>query len=224
MICNTNCITTLSGDDFRGRIGEFLGGCQKVVVGNTDTIFTMGENAPLEKIESKISELKENINQTINPHEIKYLRDRISKLSGKVSIIKVGALVEAELNEKIARVDDAVCAVRSAKEEGVIAGGGVLLNSAFELDLDAVTKMAIQAPYLKILSNAMVDVEELPDLNYPFGYDVKNFKVVDMIEEGIVDSSKAIKNAFLNAISVSNMILMTNNVLTHKRSEYGVER
>ncbi len=217
MICNTICITTLSGDDFRGRIAEFLGSCSKIVVGNTDTIFSKGENAPIEKIESKIKELKKNIEKTINPHEIKYLRERISKLSGKVSIIKVGALVEAELNEKIARVDDAVCAVRSAKEEGVIAGGGVLLKCASELDLDIVTKKSIQAPYFKILSNAMVDGNSLPDFNYPFGYDVKSFKMGDMIKSGIVDSSKAIRNALINAISVSNMMLMSDNVLTNKR-------
>ncbi len=217
MICNTNCITTLSGDSFEGRIAEFLGGCAKVVVGNTDTIFTMGENAPIKKIESKIKELKKNIEKTVNPHEIKYLRERISKLSGKVSIIKVGAFVEAELNEKMARVEDAVCAVRSAKEEGVIAGGGVLLKCASVLDLDNVTKKAIQAPYFKILDNALVDVNLLSDLKYPFGYDVKDFKTVDMIEAGIVDSSKAIRNALVNAISVSNMILMTDNILTIKR-------
>jgi chaperonin GroEL len=217
LICNTNCITTLSGEDFKDRFAEFIGTCSKVIVGNTDTIFSMGENAPKEIIESKITELKSNIEKTINPHEIKYLRERISKLSGKISIIKVGALVEAELQEKIARVDDAVCAVRSAKEEGVVAGGGVLLKSASELDLDPVTKEAIKGPYYKILANALV-IESLPDFEYPFGYDVINFEAVNMIEAGIVDSAKAIRNALINAISVSNMILMTDNVVTQKRN------
>lgn len=217
LICNTNCITTLSGEDFKDRFGEFIGSCSKVIVGNTDTIFSMGENAPIEAIDSKISELKANIEKTSNPHEIKYLRERISKLSGKVSIIKVGALVEAELLEKIARVDDAVCAVRSAKEEGVIAGGGVLLYCASKLNLDPVTKEAIQAPFNKILDNALF-FDELSKIKYPFGFDVKSYKEVDMIEAGIVDSTKAIRNALINAIAVSNMILMTDNVIIQKRN------
>jgi chaperonin GroEL len=219
LICKTNCITTLSGENFSDRFMEFLGSCKKVVVGNTDTVFTAGENTAKEQIDSKIEELKENIKQTINPHEIKYLRERISKLSGKVSIIKVGALVEAELQEKIARVDDAVCAVRSAKEEGVVAGGGVLLKCASNLDIDKVTKKALQAPFYKILENAVVDFDKLPKFAYPFGYDVKEFKLVNMIDAGIVDSSKAIRNALINGISVAITILMTDNVITQKRGK-----
>lgn len=221
LVCNTNCITTLSGDSFTDRYAEFLGGCSKITIGNTDSIFNVSVNASFDEIESKISELKANIEKTSNPHEIKYLRERIAKLSGKISIIKVGALVEAELQEKIARVDDAVCAVRSAKEEGVIAGGGTLLNSASRLEgLDVVTKNALKAPFEKILSNANVTWDsDFLGLKYPFGYDVKNFKSVDMLEEGIVDSAKAMRNALINAISVSNMILMTDNVITHKREK-----
>ncbi|HEY6143752.1 MAG TPA: chaperonin GroEL [Flavobacterium sp.] len=224
LICNTTCITTLSGEDFRDNFAEFLGGCSKVIVGSTDTIFNISENTPTEIIESKIIELKKNIEQTVNSHEIKYLRERIAKLSGKISIIKVGALVEAELQEKIARVDDAVCAVRSAKEEGVIAGGGSLLNSASRLEgLDIVTKKALQAPFERILSNAGKTWDsDILALKYPFGYDVKEFKSVDMIEEGIVDSSKAMRNALINAMSVSNMILMTDNVITINRNQDGI--
>jgi chaperonin GroEL len=221
LICGTTCITTLSGEIFTDNFAEFLGSCSKVVVGQTDTIITPGENAPLEKIESKIQELKENIAQTENPHEIMYLRERISKLSGKVSIIKVGALVEVELKEKIARVDDAVCAVRSAKEEGVVAGGGMLLRCAKTLDLDPITKASISAPFERILKNADIQCMEVEEFEYPNGFDVENYKTVNMIEAGIVDSAKAIRNAYINAISVSNMIITTNNVLTAKRYSNG---
>jgi chaperonin GroEL len=224
LICNTNCITTLSGENFKDRFAEFLGSCSKVVVGNTDTIFTISDDASVVEIESKISELKSNIEKTINPHEIKYLRERISKLSGKVSIIKVGAVVESELQEKIARVDDAVCAVRSAREEGVVAGGGILLQNARYLKLDPVTRIAIQAPYNRILGNALVDIKSLQEAEYPIGFDVKTYKPVNMIEAGIVDSAKAIRNALINAVAVSNTILMTDNVLTKKRFQNDFQR
>jgi chaperonin GroEL len=225
MICNTNAITTLSGQMFMDRFAEFLGTCTKVVIGNTDTVFLNSENAPKEQIDSKILELKSNIKETTNPHEIKYLRERISKLSGKISIIKVGALVEAELQEKIARVDDAVCAVRSAKEEGVVAGGGTLLKEAAQVldyELDPITREVLLIPFTVILRNAFVDPTEFLKLKYPLGYDVKEYKKMDMIKAGIVDSAKAVRNAYINAISVANTLLMTYNVITYKRFKDGI--
>jgi len=172
-------------------------------------------------IDSKIAELDQIAKTTKNNLEKQYLRERISKLSGGVSIIKVGSIIESELQEKIDRVDDAVCAVRSAKEEGVLAGGGVALGDAsFRLNLDAVSTWALLSPLNKILENAnSSDKYELKA--YPIGYDVKNFKEVNMIEAGIVDSNKAIKNALINAVSASNTLIMTDYVVCNKRGTYG---
>lgn len=50
------------------------------------------------------------------------------------------------------------------------------------------------------------------------GYDVKEFKEVNMIEAGIVDATKAIKHALTNAISASNTLLMTSYVISNKRN------
>jgi len=50
--------------------------------------------------------------------------------------------------------------------------------------------------------------------SYPIGYDVKEFKEVNMFEAGILDSTKAIRNAYVNAVSTSNTLLMTDNVVT----------
>ena len=170
-----------------------------------------------EIVDGKIAEIKKLIETTDNSTETKYLRERIAKLFGGVSIVKVGSIIESELQEKIDRVEDAVCAVRSAKEEGVLAGGGVALIDAFmKLKLDKVTCNSINKPFNKILENASVK-DYISIDNYPNGYDVKNFKVVDMFEAGIVDSTKAIKHALINAVSASNTLLMTNAVLTNKR-------
>jgi len=55
------------------------------------------------------------------------LEQRISNLTGKLSIIKVGGLTPVEVKEKYDRYDDAVLAVGSAVEEGIVAGGGQAL-------------------------------------------------------------------------------------------------
>ena len=58
----------------------------------------------------------------------KHLTDRIALLSGGVSVIMVGAATEVELKEKQDRVDDAIHAVRAAKKEGILPGGGSALS------------------------------------------------------------------------------------------------
>jgi len=221
IICGTSMISTLDGDNFNGRENSFLGECEKITIGKTDTILVPVPGLNREKVDSKISELKELAKKTNFTLEKNLYLERIAKLSGGISTIKVGAITESELREKIDRVDDAVCAVRSAKELGVVAGGGVALMDCFrKLDLDIVSEQAIQAPFLKILSNAGITNENMPDLaSYPIGYDVKNFKEVNMLEEGIVDSAKAIISAVKNSTSVACTILLIGSTITLKRQE-----
>lgn len=217
MICGTQILDSLQGDIFDGREAQFMGTCQKVVSGKSDTIVTPHlTDDVLDKMNSKINELEEIANNSKGQLEKKYLRERISKLSGGVSLIKVGSVIESELQEKIDRVDDAVCAVRSAKEEGVLAGGGVALFNSARLELDNVTSVSVCAPLNKILENAGIK-EDLNLGEYPNGFDVKNFKEVNMIDAGIVDSTKAIKQALINAVSASNTLLMSQYVVTQIR-------
>ena len=220
-LLGTQAITSLSGDDFQGREGEFLGECEKVVIGKADTIITPTKNKYIQEIvDGKINEIKEVIKTTKSQVEEKYLRERIAKLVGGVSVIKVGSIIESELGEKIDRIDDAVCAVRSAKEEGVLAGGGVALyNALLKINvLDEVTKTSLLAPFNKIILNANASLKIDGKLFfYPLGYDVKEYKEVNMFDAGIVDSTKAIKHALINAVAASNTLLMTDNILTNKR-------
>ena len=224
VLLGTQCITTLSGDDFEGRELAFLGQCEKIVIGKNDTIVTpIKDEAIQEVVNGKIAEIKSVIETTKNNTEKKYLKERIAKLNGGVAIIKVGSIIESELQEKIDRVDDAVCAVRSAKEEGVVAGGGVALNNA-RIKLKKIICeeifYSLRAPISRLLENAGKDYADISEKihDYPIGYDVKDFKEIDMFEAGIVDSTKAIKHAFINAVSASNTILLTNNIITNKRA------
>lgn len=222
-VLGTQAITTLSGDNFEGREGEFIGECEKIVIGKADTIITPVKNDYIQKIvDGKIAEIKETIETTKSQVEEKYLRERIAKLVGGVSIIKIGSIIESELQEKIDRVDDSVSAVRSAKEEGVVAGGGIaLMESSLFLSIADIAKNPLKAPFTKLLENASIDVMKMNTdffTKQNFGYDVKNFCEVNMFDAGIVDSTKAIKHALINAVSASNTMLMTNAVLTNKRA------
>lgn len=243
LVLGTEPITSLSGSDFRGREQMFLGTAQKVVSTKSNTIITPSLTVSKEKSLGKIQDLKSEIAESTSELEKNYLKSRIAKLTGGISIIKVGGITPSEVEEKIARVDDAVGAVKSAKEEGVLAGGGVALkNACIELEIDNVTLMAIKAPYRKILSNASFEPRqkikrtgidkwlyffkngfnhetEEDCKGYPFGYDVKEFKEVNMFDAGIVDATKVVRNALINSASASINLFMTDNVITLKRIE-----
>ena len=122
------------------------------------------------------------------------------------------------------RVDDAVCAVRSALAEGILPGGGLALWEAAE-DMgnkksiaDAILYEALQAPITQILCNAGTDWSpEFVD-KAGHGLDVKTGKSGDMIKMGIIDPNKVTKTALQNAISVANTILSTNAIVTMART------
>lgn len=235
MLCGTQLLSSLSGDNFIGREGEFMGVCKKVTSGKTDTIITPYANEEVqEKVQSKINELVEIAETTKNQLEKKYVKSRVSKLSGGVSIIYVGSIIESELQEKIDRVDDAVCAVRSAKEEGIVPGGGIALASIANKQFSDILAKSLKSPMIKILQNAGVKhnfnltwteknifgrkpILTEKYLNCGIGYDVKNFRQINMIEAGIIDATKGIKHSFINAVSASNTLIMTRFVVTNKR-------
>jgi chaperonin GroEL len=221
-LCNTQVIQLESGSYFKDNFMEYLGMCEDITITKRDTIITpMESQKPV--IESKIAELKEQLLSTDINLEKSYIKERISRLSGGVSIIKVGGYTESERKELIDRVDDAVCAVRSAKEGGIVAGGGCALFHISENkkgELDAVTYKAIREPLAQILSNASVENENvLAGFNYPYGYDVKDFEVVNMFEKGIVDARKVIVSALTNSISTATTLLMADHVITYARED-----
>jgi len=221
MVCGTNPITTLSGDVFTGREAEFIGNCKSILIGKSDSIFVSQDDMDRALLTGKIEELKKLSLASENMMEKKYIAERISKLSGGVSIIKVGGIVESEINERLDRFEDAIGAIRSAKEEGCVAGGGTFLVDALrELELDEVTKKAITAPMMKILSNAGIEFNLKNAPKYPSGHDVQKYEVGDMFKLGVVNVAKVERNALVNAASVANTILKLDYVLTNKR-DYG---
>ena len=197
------------------------------LTGNVGGISIASKLAPLNpnrdksKEQGVINELTAQILIQDNENEKNYLKERIAKISGGIATIRVGGITPSEVEEKIARIDDSVCAVRSAKD-GVVAGGGIALLSAYgNLSLDDVTSTSIQAPFLKIISNAGCKVSEATCADYPMGYDVKEYKEVNMFDAGIIDTVKGVKNALANAASASNNLLRTNFVMPFKRTENG---
>lgn len=228
LIVDLDTSTLLEGYDMEVLLGK----CDKVIVTKEDTVLFFNERPKKDGIDSKIEELNNVIKNSHNKLEIEYMQDRISKLACGVSIIKVGWSTEVELKEKLDRVDDAIHAVKAAKAEGVVSGGGIaLLNASYDVENKKgkmssgykIIREAIKKPFKTILDNAGVNTseieKELLTRQKSTGYDVKMYEIVNMIDSGILDPAKVIRLELENAASVATTILTTNVTITHKRDE-----
>ena len=143
-----------------------------------------------------------------------------------VAIIRVGASSEVEMIEKKHRVEDALEAVRSAQQEGIVPGGGMMLlrianNLAVNFDNEeqasalSIFKNALQAPFRTMAVNAGMSPDVtmwcIQDSEGFDGYDFATGSRTDLLEKGIIDPAKVTRCALKNAVSVAGTLLLTNH-------------
>ena len=183
-------------------------GVAKKAIMTKDTTTIIGEKNPKERIK----EIREQV-KTASQFDRVALESRIAKLSGGMAIIKVGASTETETNEIKDRVDDCIGAVKSALQEGILAGGGVSLVKL--ATKDTILDRAMLKPAKQIAENAGKDgsevVYKIKDTG--LGYNAETDVFEDLMEAGVIDSLKAERVALENAISVATMFLMVEVVI-----------
>ena len=217
-----------TGDDLSLIRMEDLGLANKIIIGKESSILIKDEEITPEIIE-RVAELREQQERLTAKHERDFINERIASLVGGIGCIQVGATSDIEQKEKFDRVDDSVCAVRSALQEGIVAGGGLLLAKLAKYQKDETTAGKIMtdvlmAPLTQILSNAGLDVDEVYNNDVlllggdHFGYNVVTGEMGDMFEMGVIDPAKVTSEALSNAISVATTILTTNAIVTHARA------
>lgn len=196
---------------------------------NTTTVVD-GEG-DYEKVDETIDKIKVEIQQTDDIHEAGRLQDRVTRLSSGVAIIRVGASSEVEMIEKKHRIEDALEAVRSAQQEGIVPGGGMTLlrvseninpNFATEEQSTALSifKKALEAPFRTMASNAGLspDVARLKvDSATEFeGINFSTGEKEDLKSSGVLDPAKVTRCALKNAVSVAGTLLLTNHSIVHR--------
>ena len=212
-----------TGDDLSLIRMEDLGHADKIIAGKDSTIIIKDGDVTIETRE-RVEELKEQQQRLTAKHEKDFINERIASLVGGIGCIYVGATSDIEQKEKFDRVDDSVCAVRSALQEGIVAGGGVLLyNIAQQYNgssiSDKIIKETLEAPLNQILTNAGLNTKDIysKKLKKNEGYNVVTGKHGDMFKMGVVDPARVTTQALSNAISVATTILTTNAIVTHAR-------
>ncbi|WP_250624729.1 chaperonin GroEL [Pinirhizobacter soli] len=205
-----------------------LGRAKRVVITKENTTIIDGAGEA-ERIQSRIAQVKAQIEETSSDYDREKLQERVAKLAGGVAVIKVGAGTEIEMKEKKARVEDALHATRAAVEEGVVAGGGVALIRALKAvenlkgdntDQDlgiAITRRALEAPLRAIVANAgeepSVIVAKVKEGTGNFGYNAANGEFGDMLVMGILDPTKVTRTALQHAASVAGLAITTEAIV-----------
>ena len=199
-----------------------------------DNTLICGGSGEISQIETRISEIKGQIELCDNDFDREELERRLAKLTGGIAVIYVGSATEVEMQEKKLRIEDAISATKSAVEEGIIAGGGVALLNC----IDCVSKLAdtlsgdektganiikhcLSAPIMQIAENAGINggviLEKVmlgQTKNTNYGYNALTDEYVDMIKSGVIDPTKVTRCAIENASSIASTLLTTNVLIT----------
>jgi chaperonin GroEL len=205
-----------------------LGRAKRIVITKENTTIIDGAGEA-EKIQSRIAQVKAQIEETSSDYDREKLQERVAKLAGGVAVIKVGASTEIEMKEKKARVEDALHATRAAVEEGVVPGGGVALIRALKAveglkgdntDQDlgiAITRRALEAPLRAIVANAgeepSVILNKVKEGKGNFGYNAATGEFGDMVAMGILDPTKVTRTALQHAASVAGLAITTEAII-----------
>lgn len=222
-----------TGDDLSLMSYEDLGHAAKVQVSRDKTIIVKSSlKVDQNVVSERVSQLWESLNSVTRKSDRDHILERIASLEGGIGVIYVGGNSDIEQKELYDRVDDAICAVRSALEEGVLPGAGKALYDISISGVLSLTPIAskehvtalnivcesIKAPLLQILENAGLNADNFDYSIEGHGLNLKTMEFGDLTKLGVVDPLKVTRLALTNAISVATTILSTNAIVTMARS------
>jgi len=198
-----------------------LGRARRITVNHKTTTIVNGAGKT-EDVDARANAIRSEIARAESDSDRDTLQERLAKLTGSVAILRVGAATDFEMNEKTARVENALHATRAALEDGVVPGGGVaLLRAQAALDaikLDepqrsgvAIVRRALEEPLRQIAGNAGMDgaavVGKVRAGDGAFGFNAVSLEYGDMMKAGVIDPTKVVRAALLYAGAVASEML-----------------
>lgn len=215
---------------------DMLGTADRIVVAKEQTtIVTDGKQQ--EAIDARIAQLRREEEEADTDFDADKCRERIAALGGGIARIKVGAATETELKDKKLRYEDALNSVQSARELGVVPGGGATLahlqntirdkiiaamDSEDEIRGAEIMISAMGAPAMQVAENAGVEgavvlakIQMLCEENgFGWGWDAATMEYCNLMERGVIDPAKVTINAIENSASVAGLVLTTECLVT----------
>ena len=214
---------------------DMLGRAKSVKVEKENTVIVDGSGDKA-AIDSRISQIRSQIEETTSDFDREKLQERLAKLAGGVAVVRVGAATETEMQEAKLRMEDALAATRAAVEEGIVSGGGSayihaskeVAKLAASLEGDEKTGAniilkALEAPLMTIAYNAGLEgaviVNKVRESEAGIGFNVLAEEYTDMVKAGILDPAKVTRSALQNATSVASTLLTTESVVSNIKED-----
>ena len=228
-------ISSELGYELKDTTMDMLGRAKSVKVQKENTVIVDGEGDK-EALQSRIAQIKKQIEETTSDFDREKLQERLAKLSGGVAVIRVGAATETEMKEAKLRLEDALAATRAAVEEGIVCGGGSayihaskeVAKLAASLEGDektgaGIVLKALEAPLYHIAANAGLEgsviINKVRESEVGVGFDALKEEYVDMVSAGILDPAKVTRSALQNATSVASTLLTTESVVANIKED-----
>lgn len=215
---------------------DMLGTAERIVVAKElTTIVTDGKQQ--EAIDARIQQIRREAEGVDNEFDKEKARERVAALGGGIARIKVGAATETELKDKKLRYEDALNSVDSARDLGIVPGGGACLahmqisleqqildamGSDDERQGAAILIRALSAPCMQVGENAGVEgavilakVQAMSlEQGFGHGWDARSMTYCNLFDKGIIDPAKVTINAIENSASVAGLVLTTECLVT----------
>ena len=235
VLSSAQVISSDSGLSLENIKIESLGKARRVIVKRESTTIISDSNK--KQVLVLCEHLRREFETSDSTYEKEKLRERLSKLSNGIAIIKVGGSTNTEMKDRKLRLDDAVNATLAAIEEGILPGGGSTLihiaDSILKWSKDSlqhdeligalIVEQALSEPLKRIAENAgkngVVVINRVKRESFGIGYDATSNKFVNMYDAGIIDPLKVTRSTLQNAASIASMVLTTECMIVERLKE-----
>ena len=234
VLTGAQVVTSDLGLDLKTVGTDVLGHAGRVVI-TKDSTTIVGGAGDEQAVADRVAQIRGEIENTDSDWDREKLQERLAKLAGGVSVIKVGAHTEVELKEKKMRIEDAVSATRAAIAEGIVAGGGSAIVQASSVLADDLGLTGDEAVGVRAVARAVVEplrwiaenaglegyvvVEKVKESPVGTGLNAATGEYVDLVGAGIMDPVKVTRSALRNAASIAGMVLTTETLVIEKKDE-----
>ena len=191
---------------------------KKVIVTNKTTTFV----DEFEISEDTIAKTREFLaNPQLPELDRKFHEKRLANFTGKLATIYVGGFSKLEMKERFDRVEDAVCAVRAAREGGMVVGGGLSLynavtpveadNESFEFDDDNNTVKQFGDDFISVMQypSQLLGTQDDYQVYTQCGRHPSKFIGASLMNQGVYEPFLVVKTVLENAISTAALVLTT---------------
>lgn len=191
---------------------------KKVIITNKTTTFV----DEFEISEDTINKTREFLaNPQLPELDRKFHEKRLANFTGKLATIYVGGFSKLEMKERFDRIEDAVCAVRAAREGGMVIGGGLALynavtpvksdNEGFEFDDDSNTVKQFSDDFISVMQypSQLLGTQDDYQIYTQCGRHPSKFIGASLMNQGVYEPFLVVKTVLENAISTAALVLTT---------------